>query len=79
MTETPARIVGTLADAEGRQVTVGVSGGKVTLRTLGTRTGGAVELDGVMCEEFAQDFLSAVWQAAQQLATREPMAVVGHG
>ena len=63
-----SRIIGTLTDAGGRQVTVGVSGGKVTLRTFGTRTGGAVELTGDLAEDFAQLYLSGCWQAAQELA-----------
>lgn len=68
MPEPATRIIGMLTDAEGRQVTVGVSGGKVTLRTIGTRTGGAVELDGIQAEDFAQLFLGASWQAMQELA-----------
>jgi hypothetical protein len=60
--------IGTVTDARGRSVTVGASGGKVTLRTLRTRTRGAVELDGDLAEDFAQVYIAAVWQAAQQEA-----------
>ena len=60
--------VGTVTDAQGRSVVVGASGGKVTLRTLRTRTQGAVELTGDLAEDFAQLLVAAVWQAAQQEA-----------
>ncbi len=60
--------LGTITDAQGRSVVVGASGGKVTLRTLRTRTQGAVELTGDLAEDFAQLFIAAVWQAAQQEA-----------
>jgi hypothetical protein len=68
MSEPQPRIIGTLTDTEGRQVTVGLRGSKVTLRTLGTRTGDAVELDGIQAEDFAQLFLGGCWQAMQERA-----------
>jgi hypothetical protein len=62
------REVDTIVDAGGRSLVVGIKDGKVTLRTLGTRTAGAVELDDDLCEVFQQVFISACWQAARESA-----------
>jgi hypothetical protein len=62
------RLVDTITDRNGRAVDVGITGGRVTLRTLGTRNGDPVELGGGLAEAFAQAFMSACWQAAQELA-----------
>lgn len=59
------REIGRLADDAGRILIVGVSYGGVTLRTLHTRTSGAVELSPALAEEFAQLYLSACWAAAR--------------
>ena len=66
--DTGSREVGRIADARGREVVVGIDGGTVTLRTLGTRTGGAVTLGSYQAEEFAQLYASACWQAGWQSA-----------
>ena len=42
-----------------------VSYGAVTLRTLHTRTSGAVELSPALAEEFGQLYVSACWAAAR--------------
>ena len=68
MSDPYAREIGRLADSQGRVVIVGVNYDTVTLRTLHTRTGGAVELDSAKVEELAQLIVSATWQAAWQTA-----------
>lgn len=60
--------IGTVTDAAGRVVAVGVIGGKVTLRTRKTRTGGAVELTGDLSEDFMQLMVAALWTAGRQEA-----------
>jgi len=78
MTDNPyAREIGRLADSQGREVIVGVNYDTVTLRTLRTRTGGAVELDSAKVEELAQLIVSATWQAAWQTAVSLARAVAG--
>jgi hypothetical protein len=57
------REIGRIEDDQGRVVIVGVNGDEVTLRTLGTRTSGAVTLAAFRAEEFAQLYTSACWQA----------------
>ena len=59
------REVGRIMDDAGREIILGVDYGTVTLRTLRTRTSGAVELSPVLAEEFAQLYLSACWAAAR--------------
>ncbi len=66
MTEDPfVREIGRLEDGQGRIIIVGVSYGGVTLRTLHTRTSGAVELSPALAEEFGQLYVSACWAAAR--------------
>jgi len=60
------RVVGRLADEQGREVIVGVDYDTVTLRTLHTRTDGAVTLASHQAEEFAQMYVAACWEAAAQ-------------
>jgi hypothetical protein len=60
------REVGRLTDDAGRILIVGVSYDAVTLRTLHTRTRGAVELGASQTEELAQLLVAAAWQAAWQ-------------
>lgn len=60
------RETGRIEDSQGRVLIVGVDYDAVTLRTLHTRTGGAVELGGSQVEELAQLIVSATWQAAAQ-------------
>jgi hypothetical protein len=60
------REIGRVEDDQGRIVIVGVSQGRVTLRTLHTRTGGAVELAQDRAEEFSQAFVAACWEAAAE-------------
>lgn len=77
MSEPYIREVGRLADEEGREVIVGVDCGTVTLRTLHTRTSGAVELTGDLAEDFSQLFVSACWQAAEARAWAGAAAAAG--
>jgi hypothetical protein len=64
MTEDPhAREIGRVEDDRGRVVIVGVDHDTVTLRTLHTRTSGAVTLSSYRAEEFGQLLVSACWQA----------------
>ena len=60
------REIGRLEDGQGREIVVGADRGRVTLRTLHTRTDGAVELTSDRAEEFAQMFVSACWEAGRQ-------------
>jgi hypothetical protein len=60
------REIGRLTDDAGRVLIVGVGYDAVTLRTLRTRTSGAVELGPSQTEELAQLIVSAAWQAAWQ-------------
>ena len=76
-TDPYVREVGRLEDGQGRIVIVGVSYDTVTLRTLRTRTSGAVELDSARVEELAQLIISATWQAAWQTAASLARAVPG--
>ena len=62
------REIGRLQDGQGRIVIIGVDYDTVTLRTLRTRTSGAVTLTSTEAEEFAQLYLAACWQAARQSA-----------
>lgn len=57
------REVGRITDGEGRIVVVGVDDSMVTLRTLHTRTSGAVKLGAYDTEELGQYVVSAAWQA----------------
>ncbi|HET9968526.1 MAG TPA: hypothetical protein VFQ68_09840 [Streptosporangiaceae bacterium] len=66
-TDPHVREIGRIVDEQGRIVVVGVSCGTVTLRTLHTRTSGAVELGVTQVEELAQLIVSATWQAAMYL------------
>ena len=59
------REIGRLEDGQGRIVIVGTDYGTVTLRTLHTRTSGAVELSPALAEEFGQLYVSACWAAAR--------------
>ncbi len=59
------REVGRLEDDQGRIVIVGTDYGGVTLRTLRTRTSGAVALSPALAEEFGQLYVSACWAAAR--------------
>ena len=64
MAEGPdVREIGRVEDGQGRIVIVGIDGDQVTLRTLRTRTSGAVTLAAYGAEEFAQLLVSACWQA----------------
>jgi hypothetical protein len=74
MPEPASRIIDTIPDAQGRQVTVGVHGGKVTLRTTGTQAGDPVELDGVMFDHLSRALVTACWHAMHAR-----LAVSGHG
>jgi hypothetical protein len=60
------REIGRLADDVGREVIIGVDYDTVTLRTLHTRTGGAVALGMAQQEELGQLLIAAVWQAGWQ-------------
>lgn len=66
-TDPHIREIGHLEDSQGRILIVGVDYGTVTLRTLRTRTSGAVTLSGHQAEEFGQLYISACWQAAAYL------------
>ena len=64
MTDDPlVREIGRLADDVGRVLIVGVDYDAVTLRTLHTRTSGAVALGMGQQEELGQLLIAAVWQA----------------
>jgi hypothetical protein len=67
MSDPHVREIGRLEDDQGRIVIVGVDHGAVTLRTLHTRTSGAVELGCVQAEEFAQLYVCACWAAARDI------------
>jgi imidazolonepropionase-like amidohydrolase len=72
-----AREIGRIEDDQRRIVIVGVDHGTVTLRTLRTRTSGAVTLGAMQTEELAQLIVSATWHAAWALgaaAAREAAA-----
>ena len=58
------REIGRLTDDAGRVLIVGVSYDAVTLRTLHTRTSGAVALGMEQQEELGQLLITAAWQAA---------------
>ena len=60
------REIGRLTDDVGRVLIVGVDYDAVTLRTLHTRTDGAVALGQGQQEELGQLVIAAVWQAAWQ-------------
>lgn len=77
MSEPYIREVGRVADKEGREVIVGIGYGTVTLRTLRTRTSGAMELTGDLAEDFSQLFISACWQAAESRAWAAAAAAAG--
>jgi hypothetical protein len=62
------REIGRLEDSQGRILIVGVNYDTVTLRTLHTRTSGAVELGALQTEELGRLVVSAAWQAAAQTA-----------
>jgi hypothetical protein len=62
------REIGRLEDGQGRILIVGVNYDAVTLRTLHTRTSGAVTLGALQAEELGQLVVSAAWQAAAQTA-----------
>lgn len=66
MSDPWVREIGRVVDEQGRMVIVGVDYDTVTLRTLRTRTSGAVTLASWKAEEFAQLYVSACWQAAAQ-------------
>jgi hypothetical protein len=70
MPEPAARIIDTIPDAQGRQVTVGVRGGKVTLRTTGTQAGDPAELDGVMFDHLSRALTTASWLAMESQLNR---------
>lgn len=70
------REIDRITDEQGRIVVVGVSYGTVTLRTLHTRTSGAVTLSGTRAEEFGQLHISACWAAARD-AERLAAAMFG--
>lgn len=63
MSTDPVREIGRVEDGHGRIIVVGVDYGKVTLRTLHTRTHGAVTLDAARSEEFMQLYVRACWEA----------------
>ena len=67
MSDPHVREIGRLEDDQGRAVIVGVDHGAVTLRTLHTRTGGAVELGCVQAEEFGRLYVAACWEAARDI------------
>lgn len=75
------REIGRIEDGQGRIVIVGVDYGTVTLRTLRTRTGGAVALSVLQAEELGQLYIAACWQAGWYLggvhALREAPAAGG--
>ena len=67
MTNDPlVREIGRLTDDVGRVLIVGVDYDSVTLRTLHTRTSGAVALGPRQQEELGQLLIAAVWQAGWQ-------------
>ena len=59
------REIDRIADDVGRVLIVAVDYGAVTLRTLHTRTGGAVALSPALAEEFGQLWIAACWAAAR--------------
>jgi hypothetical protein len=61
------REIGRITDDAGRILIVGVDHGAVTLRTLHTRTGGAVTLGCVQAEELGQLYIAACWEAARDI------------
>ncbi len=66
MTDDPfVREIDRLTDDAGRVIVVGVDYGTVTLRTLRTRTSGAVALSPALAEEFGQLYVSACMAAAR--------------
>lgn len=65
------REIGRIEDDQGRVVIVGVDYGTVTLRTLRTRTSGAVTLSGHQAESFGQLYISACWAAAAYLGSAQ--------
>ncbi len=60
------RETGRITDDAGRILIVGVDHDAVTLRTLRTRTSGAVALDMARQEELGQLLIAAAWQAGWQ-------------
>ena len=67
MSEDPfVREIGRLTDDVGRVLVVGVDYDAVTLRTLHTRTSGAVALGMGQQEELGQLLIAAAWQAGWQ-------------
>jgi len=69
VTDPNIREIGRVEDELGRVLIIGVSYGAVTLRTLHTRTAGAVTLGPGKIEEVAQKYAAATWEAAWQAAT----------
>ena len=60
------REIGRLTDNAGRVLIIGADHGAVTLRTLHTRTSGAVTLGRADQEELALMLVAAVWKAGWQ-------------
>jgi hypothetical protein len=63
MNDPHVREIGRLTDSQGRTVIIGVNDDAVTLRTLHTRTSGAVELGMMQQEELGQLLITAASQA----------------
>ena len=67
MTDDPlVREIGRLTDNAGRVLIIGADHGAVTMRTLHTRTSGAVTLGRADQEELALMLVAAVWKAGGQ-------------
>lgn len=60
------REIGRLTDDAGREIVIGVSYDAVTVRTLHTRTSGAVALGMAQQEDLARLIIAAAWQAGWQ-------------
>ena len=60
------REIGRLTDNAGRVLIIGADHGAVTMRTLHTRTSGAVTLGRADQEELALMLVAAVWKAGWQ-------------
>jgi hypothetical protein len=74
--DTGTREIGRVTDDQGRVVIVGTCQGRVTLRTLRTRTSGAVELTQDLAEDFGQLYVAACWQAGRDGETGTVFAEV---
>lgn len=62
------RVIGTVTDADGDTLSVGVDGPNVLIGAPGDLLGLSYALGEAACEEFAQLFVRAQWMAAQSAA-----------